>query len=525
VAQKLEAKEERPLQSYTLKQFLAVNTTNTRTATPDHCFYNLQNAQPIGDANIHSINDISSILQAYGGDTIYDDLSVNIANVEYLIQLSTTQKTFAYNVAANTVANIGGAVVLSGSASGIAQWQNTNALIIDSTGYYQWSGTGTLTAITGTGAPTSGSSIAVYQNRVWIVQGRLLYYSAPGSFSDFTTASGGGFTNLIDPVLRSNVKALHATNGYLYIVGISSVQALSDVYVPSGASPPTPNFTLLPLTGIIGTDQPYSIFDYGRLVLFANRYGVWSIIGTQITSISSTDPNNAYNSSIDGTWQYVNFAQAVSGGQCTSNGLLCAAFLITRAGDPVFGSNTVICLYQGNAAGGRWWTANYGALTRITTSFVNGQPTLFGYIAGNLYQLFALTGSSPPANVQTGLWDFGDPITAKEVIKCGVGLSIFSSGTGFATLNVDIPNSSAAVPVNLIGTVQWVNNVGAAVSWVNNVGQPVTWTPGTYLTFYGNAPRGFAKYVGLTLATPQGFQFELQSFLMDYKWAARWSGN
>jgi hypothetical protein len=525
VAQKLEAKEERPLQSYTLKDFLAVNTTNTRTATPDHAFYNLENAQPIGAANIHSINDISSQLQAYGVDLIYFDLSCNVANTEYLIQLSSTRKAFAYNVGANTLANITGGVTLDGTSGRIAQWQNTNVLVIDTGGYWQWNGSGTLTAITGTGAPTNGTAIAVYQNRVWIIQGRLLYYSAPGSFSDFTTASGGGFTNLIDPVLRSNVFMLHATNGYLYLVGISSVQALSDLYVPTGASPPTPNFTLLPLTGIVGSDQPFSIIDYGRLVLFANRYGIWSIVGTQVTSISSADPNNAYNSSIDGTLQYVDFSQGISAGQLTSNSLLCAGFLIKRLSDPVFGSNTVICMYQGNAAGGRWWTANYGAVTRITTSFKNGSPVLFGYIAGNLFQLFALSGSSPPANVQTGLWDFGDPITAKEVIKCGVGLSIFSSGTGAATLNVDIPNSSNAVPISLIGTVQWVNNLGNPVSWVNNASSPVTWVPGVYLTFYGAAPRGFAKYVGLTMMTPQGFQFELQSFLMDYKWAARWTGN
>jgi hypothetical protein len=90
---------------------------------------------------------------------------------------------------------------------------------------------------------------------------------------------------------------------------------------------------------------------------------------------------------------------------------------------------------------------------------------------------------------------------------------------------VDIPNSSNAVPINLVGTVNWINNLSQPVTWVNFLSAPVTWVPGVYLTFYGAAPRGFAKYVGLTLITPQGFQFELQSFLMDYKWAARWTGN
>jgi hypothetical protein len=64
VAQKIEGKDERPLQSFTLKNFLGVNTTNSRVAPPaNEAFYNLENAQPIGFGNIHSINDISAELQ------------------------------------------------------------------------------------------------------------------------------------------------------------------------------------------------------------------------------------------------------------------------------------------------------------------------------------------------------------------------------------------------------------------------------------------------------------------------------
>jgi len=522
VAQKIEDKNERPLQSYTLKQFLAVNTTNTRTATPDGCFYQLENAQPIGAANVHSIFDISGLLQPYGVDDIYFDKSCNIGNVEYLIQVSTSGKVFAYNVAANTLAQIGSG--LSGNASRVAQFENTTALIIDPTGYYSWDGT-TFSQITGNGAPSFGTCIAVFQDRVWVTQGRILYYSAPGSFTDFTTANGGGFSVLVDPILKSNVTELHATNGYLYIIGIGSVQALSDLYVPSGISPPTPTFTLLPLTGIVGTDQPCSVQDYGRLVIFANRYGVWSVVGTDVQTISSFDPNNSYTSSIDGTWQYVTFVQPISGGQFVSNALLCAGFLVQYANDPIFGSGTIVLVYQGNAAGGRWWSANWGLLTRITTSFLNGQPVLFGYKGNGIYQLFADASGAPPAKIQTGLWDFGDPITAKQVIRAGVGMSIQSSGTNAAVLTVDTQNTSNAVPTTLLGAVQWTNNVGAPVTWVNAGNQAVSWVPGVYLTFYGNAPKSFSKYVGMTLATPQGMIFELQTFLMDYKWADRWSGN
>jgi hypothetical protein len=529
VAQKIEGKDERPLQSYTFKNFLAVNTTNSRLAIPDGTFYNLENAQPVGFGNIHSVNDISAALHNYAGDQVYYDCNVNLSisgvPTEFLIAATTNGKLFAYNVPAATAAQINGSTTLSGVGTSVAQWNNTNALIIDSTGYYQWSGTGNMAAVTGSGAPTSGNAIAVYQNRVWIAQGRVLYYSAPGSFTDFTTADGGGSSSLIDPTLRSGVTALFAANGYLYVWGTSSINAISDLYIPTGASPPTPNFTNLNISAVVGTDQPYSIQTYGRLILFANRYGVWRLYGTSVDTISGADPNNQYQSEISGTWQYVNFGQTVSGGQVISNNLLCSAFLIKRNSDPVFGSNTVICMYQGNAAGGKWWTANWGAVTRITTAFVNNAPALFAYIGNVLYQLFAVTTASPPANIQPPLWDFSDPITAKEALRFGVGMSIFGATNASLALSLDTPGGSTVVQFTTAGNVLWVNSTSAIVSWVNSSSATVLWVPSGFETYWSKAPQGFAKYVGMTLTTTQGTQFELNSFLLDYKWAARWTGN
>jgi hypothetical protein len=525
VAQKIEKKDERPLQSFSLKNFLAVNTTNARLALPaNESFYNLENAQPIGFGNIHSVNDISLALASYGANQIYYDANVNINNTEYLIQASTNGNLYAYNVAAQSFVQINGTNVLSGTGTRVIQWNDSNALIIDSTGYYQWPGTGNIVMLSGTtGAPTSGSAIAVYQNSVWIAQGRVLFFSAAGSFSDFTTADGGGSTSLIDPTLRSVVTQLLACNGYLYIWGTSSINAISDVYIPSGATPPTPTFTNLNLSALVGTDQPYSIVVYGRLVLFANRMGVWSLYGTTVQSISSPDPNNEYQSAIDGTWQYANFAQPISGGQVVTNNLLCAAFLMERNSDPIFGSNTIICMYQGDAAGGKWWTANWGAITRITTAFVNNAPALFAYIGNSLYQLFSNASSSPPANIKTALWDFGDPITQKECIRGGIGIS--ATGAASVTLNLDTPHSTFPFQVTVVGQVVWINNSNAIVTWQNNALATVTWQPGMFQTYWAAAPQGFAKYVGFTLVTGQGTSFELNTFLLDYKWAARWVGS
>lgn len=523
MAQKIERKDERPLQSFTFKNFLAVNTTNARTACPNEAFADLENAQPIGFGNLSSVNDVSAALHNYGADNIYTDADANIANTEYLIQAATNGKLFAYNIALVAATQINGASILAGSGTAMAQWQNSNVLIIDASGYYQWNGVGNIATITGTGAPTSGSAIAIYQNRVWIAQGRLLYYSAPGSFSDFTTASGGGFSALIDSTLRSTVQQLLSANGYLYVFGTTSVDSISDLYIPTGASPPTPNFTKLNITPTIGTDQPQSVISYGRLVLFANRFGLWALYGTTLTAISSSDPNNAYNSSIDGTMQFISFNPTVSAGQCLSNNLFCAAFLLQRFGDPTYGNTTVIAMYQGNAAGGKWWFLSAGTVTRITTGFVNNVPSLFAYIGNQLFQLLADNTSAPAAVISTALWDFGDPITQKEAIRGGVGIS--ASGLASVTLNLDTPHSTFPFSVSVVGQVQWINNLSAVVTWQNNLAQPVVWAPGQFQTYWAAAPQGFAKYVGFTLRTGRGTKFQINSFLLDYKWGVRWTGN
>lgn len=528
MAQKVESKQERPLQRFSFKNFLAANTTASRLAINQQSFYALENAQPIGASNIAWIPDISGAIHNYGADTIYYDENVNLSDTEYLIQASTTGKLFAFNVPGASVTQINGSTVLSGSQSSVAQWNDSDALIIDSTGYYVWTGTGNITAITGSGAPTSGTAICVYQNRVWIAQGRVLFYSAPGSYTDFTTADGGGSSSLIDPTLRSTITALFAVNGYLYVWGTSSINAISDLYIPTSSTgspitPPTPTFTNLNLSAVVGTDQPSSIIVYGRLVLFANRLGIWMLYGTTVQSISAPDPNNAYGSDIDGTLKYVTYTQPISAAQVVVNGLLCAAFVVQRNSDPTFGSNTIELMYQGDAAGGKWWNANYGAVTRINTAFVNGAPACFGYIGNQLYQLFADTTSAPAALVMTALMDFGDPITQKECIRGGIGISV--AGTADVTLYLDTPQNSFEFPVNINGQVQWINDAGATVSWKNSSNAPVTWQPGQFTTYWSQAPRGDAKYVGFKVVTVKGSQFTIYSFLLDYKWAAAWVGN
>lgn len=599
MAQKIEAKTERPLQTHYVKQFLAVNTVASRVSEPnDGCFYDLTNCQPIGYANLHSIDDALR-LHDFGSDRVYADFNANLQGQETLLIATTNGKLFAYAVGLTLadgtpdVWQIGEG--LSGTdALDIVQYDDQHALIIDSTGYYRYSEvyvrvhsrpTGwvpewivpisTPSTPSQYGAPTSGQAIAVYNNMVWIAQNRTLYYSkigissdTPPGFEDFQVdVNGGGWDIIDDSTLRGSIKALFAANGYLYLFGSTSVDAISDVYTTAstdtaGIAHTVTNFTRLNISAIIGTDDVETIMAYGRLVMFANQMGVWVLLGTWI-QLMSTDVANSYMSGIDGTWQYLDwnhfndtvqwinragdwvdwennnqktvlwqldnytpFPFHISGGQVRSNNLLCAAFCVVRKNDPIMGSGLFLCMYYGDASGQsyKWWFADWtqdlGPVTHVCTSFANGAPALFGYIGNVLYQLFADKTSSPSARIITPLWDFNDPLADKQALRAGIRLSMQAKQEPAVSVNIDTLTSSHPIKLGDIGTVDWLSNTEQLVDW------GVKWQNlRNFMLYFGKAPESFSKCLGFTVRTVRGTQFEMNMFALDYKVGARWIGD
>lgn len=479
---------------------------------------------PIGNANIHSVPNISAALVDYGLDTIYWSQYVNLNGTDYIISFATNGKVFAFNLAGGSVQINGALTLLSGSGSRLDQWKQQIILFIDSSGYYYWDGA-TFAKLGGANTPTGGDDIAVAFNRVWILQGRVLRFSGADGFGGgapaipdatdyWAVANGAGAVQLTNPEMRSAVTRLIAQNGYLYLVGASYINAISDVYVPTGAAPPTPVFTNLNIQRLIGTDQAPSLHAYDRMLMFANRYGSYSLFG--VSALKKSD-------AIDGTWQYLDFSQTISGGAVIVNNILCSAFLIKRNADPVFGSNTVLAMWFPKEDGSsKWWFANYGALTFIVAAVKGATPSLYGFIGNKLYQLFADTATSPNGQVMGPLWDMDDPLADKQCIREGFEVTVQTAGPSPFTLTLDtVNNQSAIVTLNNPALVSWVNNSNSIVLWQNNALAIVGWFSGAFLLYSGDEASGYQKYVGLTVNTG-GAVCQFSAMFMDYKLRARW---
>lgn len=509
---------EEPLRRKVFRDWKGVVTSAARNAIPQDAWYNLENLQPIGPANVHSVNDISVSLFDYGADTIYWARQLNLAGVDYIISFATNGKVFAYNIGADTSAQINAApTLLSGAASRMDQWKNQILLIIDSSGYYYWDGA-TFAKITGSGAPSAGTDIAVAFGRVWIVNGRVIFFSGVDGFSNgapaipdatnyWAVANGAGFVNLTDPVLVSNVTRLYAADGYLYYFGVSSIHVISDVYVPAGAVPPTPVFSNLNIQADLGSNQPGSIFSSNRELTLATKDGIWAVQGVQSVRLSED---------IDGTWQFADFSQPIFGGVVSVNNIKTRAMLMKRLNDPVFGSNTILCMYWDN----KWWFSNFGAVTILIPVKLGEVQVLYAYVGNQLYQLFNRTDQSPLSNFMTALWPMEDPLQDKMVIRAGFEVTFKSILQQF-TATVDSVNGSFPfVNTPSIGLIAWTNSFGQIVIWQNNALATVSWFTGQFLLYSGSAPAAAGKYVGIT-GEGQA-QYQLGGCYMDYKLGAAW---
>ncbi len=511
-----EKQGEEPRRSKTFIDWKGVFTQASRNAIPEDRWYNLENMIPLGPANLHTVPNISAPLYNFGADTIYFAQYVNVNLIDYEICFSTSGKVYAYNILSMTVAIIG--TGLAGFASRCCQWGNSQVLFIDGTGYYNWPGSGTLSLVSGVGVPSSGVDIAVAFNRVWIAQGRTVFFSGVDPLQGWnaafwTVANGAGSVSLIDPTLRSIITRLYYQNSYLYVVGSTCINAISDLYVPSGAVPPTPLFTNTNLQAIIGSTQAASFFPLNRGVMFANQYGAWALYGVQAEQISSD---------IDGTWQYINPNSVLSGGAAIVANKLCAGFLVPRLNDPTFGSNTVVAMYFDK----KWFFLNYGtvgAISFLVQGIVNNQPALFALINNTLYQLLADPTTGPATVAQSALWPMEDNLADKEFIRVGFEATVFNSSGSFS-MTADSSNGQyGAVALSAGGQIQWQNNLGANVAWQNNALATVSWfSGGQHLLYNGVSPGVYGKYVGLTVRST-GAIYQLNALDMDYKLRARWS--
>ena len=341
--------------------------------------------------------------------------------------------------------------------------------------------------------------IASFQGRVWIAQGRTVFYSAAGSYNDFVTVSAGNL-NLTDDTLHTNITALVSANNFLYVFGEDSINVFSDVRV--GTTGLT-QFTNTNVSASVGSKRINAIFPYFRSLLFMNDYGVYALVGATTTKLSD---------SLDGIFPLIDFTQPVTAGEVLINNILCAAFSFTY-NDPVAGARPIQAVFFDK----KWFLTSQGALNLITSVPVLGVVNLYGVVNKDFYQLYNSSTATINTTIQTALSPMQDSIRTKQALKFGVE-AILSQG---ATFNITVDSEQGSSPVyTLANYAQWLNNYSNVIPWVNNSSATIGWlfTNGYYL--YKSDAQQYGKYLGLTLTSADP-DFVVSTFEFEHELRVR----
>ena len=387
-------------------------------------------------------------------------------------------------------------VVMTNQGSGYTNAANVVATVVGG------GGTGAiLTPLVSTDAYVG---IATFSGRVWIAQGRTVYYSAAGSYSDFTSVSAGSVT-LTDSTLHGNIQDLLSANNFLYIFGDDSINVFSDVIVQTNG---TTVFTNTNVSASVGSKRPNAIFPYFRSVLFLNDYGVYALVGSTTSKLSDQ---------LDGIFPYIDFNYPIYAGQVLLNNILCAAFNFkyTGTGGGVTGSRYVQAVFFEK----KWFMTSQGdSLAYVTSVPVGGKIYLYGTSSKSLYRLYSDTTSNVSSIVQTALLPMGDTIRTKQALKFGIE----ATTTVSTTFNVTVDSESTSSPVYSLSNsagVSWQNNFGTTITWTNYLGATIGWITGGYYLYKSDAMQ-WGKYLGLTM-TSNSANFIINTFEFEHELRVR----
>ena len=349
---------------------------------------------------------------------------------------------------------------------------------------------------------TPNVDIASFSGRVWIAAGRQVYYSAAGTYNDFTSVSAGNII-LTDSTLHGVLYKLLAANNFLYLFGDDSINVFSDVRVQTDG---TTLFTNTNVSASVGSKRANAIFPYFRSVLFLNDYGVYALVGSTTSKIS--DP-------LDGVFPNIDFTYPIYAGQVLINNILCSAFNF-RYYDAVFTQS--YRYIQAVFFEKKWFFTSQGnTLQYITSAPVGGKIDLYGTDDSALYQLYANNTANVTSIIQTALMPMNDPIRDKQALKFGV--EVTTANSTIFTVTVD-SQAGSSPPYTLQNNVLWYNNLGVNLNWINNSSQVIYWLFSSGYYLYKSDAQQWGKYLGLTLQSNSA-AFVVNTFEFEHELRAR----
>jgi hypothetical protein len=324
---------------------------------------------------------------------------------------------------------------------------------------------------------TSGTTLAVFQGRVFLGGGRLLQYTGTQGFDDFDAANAAGATVIGDADLTHAITALRNYNNYLFIMGDQSVKQIGNISLNSAGN--LTLFTILTLSSDQGTIYKRSCGSFNRVFMFANTNGIYAVFGSSVQKISDD---------LDGIFKLIDFTQQPQFAIADFNNIHNALWLV-RYRDPLSVERSILITFNGK----KWFITSQGnSLAALTTAstLASGMNLTFATSASDITQILSNATAPVAFTLRTALSHHGNPLQRKKTIRGGWAITGGSSNT--ITVEMDSDEASQSGSQSIIAAF-------FAYFFANNPGN----VSGRYLgaTITGSAP------VGLTV-TNVGIEYQ-----------------
>lgn len=301
----------------------------------------------------------------------------------------------------------------------------------------------------------SGSSIETFLQRVWLFfpnqEGRqnnsgTFLVSGPSSFTDFATSSGGLIYVTNSPYLKAQYVNVKQSNGYLYPLGDSSVDVISNVQ--TSGSPSTTTFNYQNTDPQIGLSWRDACKEYSRSILLSNRFGVFGLYGGAVVKVSEK-VDDMFNNA-----RFPNTEGAVTPVAAVANIFNQRVFMqLMTIKDPITKEYRNVMLGWDQKD---WMILSQSVdLTYISTQQVDSNLTAWGTNGTSLFPLFQTPSAALTKRLSTKLFGAQTQFVVKQammLILQAQNNSVDESGIVFteATIDTEVHAVPVTTPVDLL---------------------------------------------------------------------------
>ena len=287
-----------------------------------------------------------------------------------------------------------------------------------------------------------GTTIAVFQGRVWLGGGRLLQYTGTEGFDDFDAANAAGSLTISDADLVHAITALRNYNNYLFIVGDQSIKQIGNISLNSAGN--VTLFTILTLSSDQGTIYPRSCGSYNRLFMFANSNGIYAVFGSSVQKISDD---------LDGIFKLIDFSQQPQSAIADINNIHNISWLV-RYKDQLSTTRSIMLTFTGK----KWFVTSQGdSLVTVTTAstLASGKNMTFASSGNDITNILADPTVPVKFKAQSALTHHGNAIQRKKMSHVGLAVT-GPSGGGTLTVTADTDNGSQTYTRAVVSGFQFI---------------------------------------------------------------------